>query len=382
MNAEELASYPLQRVAAYEGLAVDAALWNDAHTYHHMAQRLHTRALHGWGIVAGLEVVASDPPARDVIVRPGLAVDRNGNVIRVPQPIRVPLRGADTGTVAVVLRFDEAPVAANGNAAPSRIDESFQLVAATLPLSPSDIEVARVMVADASAPIRNAVTSWDPRPGEIDLRSRREMSLPSADTLAVARLTTGDEGANSLHRQGLVNLVRELQATTPFGVTFAGDLRSEQIAGQCDLLYITGAGELRLTPRDAAGLLAFLRGGGVIYAEPCAEAEAARQESGRFVASFQRMMSDLKYALEEVRIGHPIFRARHIFGAAPEGMAGRAPLLCRYGVVLNPNDYGCCWQGGSAAKPLVREVIRGAFELGENVAWYATDTLLHGETRS
>jgi len=96
MDVEQLASYPLQRVAAYEGLAVDAALWNDAHGYHHTAQRLHTRALHGWGIVAGLRVVADDPPARGVVVQAGVAIDRDGNTIRVPQPLRLALRGAQT----------------------------------------------------------------------------------------------------------------------------------------------------------------------------------------------------------------------------------------------------------------------------------------------
>jgi len=378
MDVEQLAAYSLQRVTAYEGLAVDAALWNDAHGYHHMAQRLHNRALHGWGIAAGLRVVAADPAARGVIVQAGLALDPNGDVIRVPQPTRHALHTTEAGTMAIVLRFTEKPVAANGNAAPTRLDESFELAAAALPLAPTDIELARVVIADPAAPVRDAPSPWDPRPGEIDLRSRRQLTASAMDTLNVGRLVTADAAANALHRQGLTNVVRELQATAPFPVTYAGDLRADQAAGQCQLLYITGAGELRLTPRDGAGLLTFLRGGGVIFAEPCSDAESARQENGRFVASFQRLMTDLKYALEEVRQGHPLFRSRYIFGAAPDGLAGRAPILCRYGVALNPNDYGCCWQGGTAAKPLARETIRSAIEFAGNVAWYATDTASRG----
>ncbi len=374
MDAQELASYPLQRVAAYEGLAVDAALWNDAHGYHHVAQRLHTRALHGWGIVTGLRVVADNPPARGVIVQAGLAIDRDGNAIRVPQPLRLALRGNQTGPLAVVLRFDETPAGANGHA-PSRLDESFTLAEAALPLPETDLELARIVISDGVAPVRDAASPWDPKSGEIDLRSRRHLTTAPVETLAIGRLVNADSAANTLHRQGLVNVVRELQATAPFAVTYAGDLRADQIAGACRLLYITGAGELRLTPKDAAALLAFLRGGGVIFAEPCAESETARQENGRFVASFQRLMNDLKYTLEEVRLGSPLLRARHIFGEAPEGMGGRAPILGRYGVILNPNDYGCCWQGGSPARPLAREIIRSATEFAANAAWYATGSV-------
>jgi hypothetical protein len=375
MDVEQLASYSLQRVTAYEGLAVDAVLWNDAHGYHQTAQRLHARALHGIGIATGLSVVADNPPVRGVIVQAGLAVDRDGNVIRVPQPTRLALRTTDAGAaVAIVLRYIEAPVTANGST-PNRVNEAFELIEAPLPLAPTDIELARVLIADAAAPVRDASNPWDPKPNEIDSRSRRELRGASDETLAVGRLITADAAANALHRQGLVNIVREMQATEPFAVSFAGDLRADQAADQCRLLYITGAGELRLTPKDAAGLLAFLRGGGVIFAEPCAEVETARQENGRFVASFQRLMTDLKYALEEVRLGHPLFRSRYIFGAAPDGFSGRAPILCRYGVVLNPNDYGCCWQGGTAAKPLAREVIRSAMEFAGNVASYATQSI-------
>jgi len=374
MDVEQLASYPLQRVAAYEGLAVDAALWNDAHGYHHTAQRLHTRALHGWGIVAGLRVVADDPPARGVVVQAGVAIDRDGNTIRVPQPLRLALRGAQTGPAAVVLRFNETPVGANGHA-PSRLDESFELSEVALPLPETDIELARIVISDGAAPVRDAASPWDPQAGEIDQRSRRQLTAAPGETLTIGRLVTADLAAHTLHRQGLVSVVRELQATAPFVVTYAGDLRADQVAGGCRLFYITGAGELRLTPKDAAGLLAFLRGGGVIYAEPCAEAETAKQENGRFVASFQRLMNDLKYALEEMRLGRPLLRARYVFGEAPEGMGGRAPILGRYGVILNPNDYGCCWQGGSAARPLSREVIRSATEFAANVAWYATQSV-------
>jgi hypothetical protein len=150
-------------------------------------------------------------------------------------------------------------------------------------------------------------------------------------------------------------------------------MRIEAAVGNCQLLYLNGAGSLRLTPREGAQLLAFLRGGGILFAEPSVQRETEQQENGRFVASFQRLLADLKHDLEPIGSEHPIFSARHIFALPPEGLGGGAPLLASGNVFLNPNDYGACWQGGHPGKPLAREVIRAAIEFGVNLAWYAAD---------
>src|SRR5260370_16816066 len=112
MNIEDLASFSLQRVTAYEGLAIDAATWTAAHAYHQTAQRLHVRALHGWGIVTGLEVAPVDPPVRGVIVQPGLALDAEGNSIRVAQPVRLAVPQPSTDSPCALLPFPLPPLSA------------------------------------------------------------------------------------------------------------------------------------------------------------------------------------------------------------------------------------------------------------------------------
>jgi hypothetical protein len=156
-------------------------------------------------------------------------------------------------------------------------------------------------------------------------------------------------------------------------VQFLGDVRAEDIAASCNLLYLCAAGPVRLTAREGTQLLAFLRGGGILFAEPCVEMESSQKENGRFVASFQRLMADLKQELEPIGPGHPVFVARHVFGLPPAGTGGQAAILGKGNVILNPNDYGCCWQGGPTGKPLAREVIRGAVEFAENVGWHAAN---------
>jgi hypothetical protein len=371
MSIEDLSPFALQRIDPYEGMTVDAAIWRDAHTYHRTAQRLHTRALHGWGIVEGLEVMAADPPGRAVILRPGLAIDRDGNVIRVPQPIRVEPRQSRTGTLCLVLRFAEAAPSSSNGARSPRVDETYEVLEGTLPLGPLDIEIARVEVQDARAPFGDAQNPWDVGPGEIDLRFRHQMAPALADTVTVGYLVTGKSAGPPLHLQGLINLLRDVQATSPFCAQYVGPVQPATAPGYCSVLYVAGAGEFQITPREATQLVAFVRGGGVLYAEPCVEQETQQQENGRFVASFQSLMADLTLDLSEMQVAHPAFQARHVFGLPPEGTGGRAPLLCHDAVILNPNDYGCCWQGGAPQKPLDRETIRSAIEFGANIAWYA-----------
>lgn len=371
MNMEELASFSLQRVTAYDGLAIDAATWTDAHKYHQSVQQLHLRALHGWGIVSGLHVVPVDPPTRGVIVQAGVALDADGNLIRVPQPVRIALPQPASGVACVVLRFSETPIDPGNGTPPSRVNENFTLLVGEPPLRPTDIEVARIQMTGTAAPVTAAPNEWAPGPYQIDERFRRQLREVGVDTLTIGQLALAEETAPSKYHQGLANLARELRLTAPFLVRHMGEVRIEQAVGQCDLLYFSGAGAPRLSPREGAQLLAFLRGGGILFAEPSTQQEAERQESGRFVASFQRLLADLKHDLEPIGADHPLFSARHIFGAAPEGLGGSAPVLARDNVFLSANDYGGCWQGGLPGKPLGRETIRAAMEFGVNVAWFA-----------
>jgi hypothetical protein len=371
MNIEELASFSLQRVTAYDGLAIDAATWTDAHAYHQAAQRLHLRALHGWGIIAGLQVSSVNPPSRGVIVQPGVALDSDGNLIRVPQPVRIALPQTASGTACVVLRFSETAVDPGNGTPSSRVNEHFSLVVSEPPLRPTDIEVARVQMTGPEAPVRAPANEWAPGNYQIDLRFRRNLRETPIDTLTIGRLVLADQAATATHHQGLIHLVRELRLSAPFLVQYLGDVRIEQAVGQCNLLYFSGAGAPKLSPREGAQLLAYLRGGGVLFAEPSTQQETELREGGRFVASFQRLLADIKNDVSPIGADHPLYTARHIFAAPPEGVAGSAPLLARDNVFLSPNDYGGCWQGGLPGKPLPRETIRGAMEFGVNLAWYA-----------
>lgn len=382
MNTDELAPFALQRVIAYEGMAIDAATWTDAHSYHQHAQRLHTRLLHGWGIVSGLNVIATEPPSSAVVLQPGVAIDYSGNMVRVPEPLHLEITQTDASTMYFALSFHEDPLAPDQDGQTSRVAESFQILKGLPPLPSTYLELARVEVVEAATLIRQARDELAPGPGEIDLRFRRHLRLPVVDTLTIGQLALSNAAANGIHRRGLINVVRELRATAPFIVRFIGDVRAEDAAGVCDLLYVGGAGTWPITAQEKIALAGFLLRGGVVFAEPCIDLEVQRKEEGLFDVAFTQFMKDLKSSprtadgksgLEEVGAGHPLLSARYVFGAPPDGLGAHKPLLCRGAAIFNPNDYGCYWQGGAPDKPLTREPIRSAIELACNIAWYAAD---------
>src|SRR5690349_508503 len=96
------------RVNPFRGLLVDETTWADAHDYHRNQMRFHLLALHGVGIVQGLEVVASQPPDLNLTIRPGLAIDAEGRMLLLSEPqvvtVQVP---SNFSTMFILLEFSE-----------------------------------------------------------------------------------------------------------------------------------------------------------------------------------------------------------------------------------------------------------------------------------
>jgi hypothetical protein len=59
--------------------------FQDEQSYHVEMRRLHNRSLHKWGVVEGLTVERKGD--REVIIRPGIAIDREGREIVLPSEI-------------------------------------------------------------------------------------------------------------------------------------------------------------------------------------------------------------------------------------------------------------------------------------------------------
>ena len=171
---------PLQRVHPFPGMRIDVDTWRDAHDYHRAQARLHQRALHGTGIVFGLEVIPG-ASINALLVQPGVAVDGAGNLIVVDREQVHRIAAATPGTIYLALRFHDQPIAPADNPAgpPARVLESFVIEERTLPPADAELELVRIDF-DPRAAVRAPRNAAAPERGELDYRGRVRLGVAVA----------------------------------------------------------------------------------------------------------------------------------------------------------------------------------------------------------
>lgn len=365
---------PTRRLKPIDGLAVTAAVWEEAHDYHRLSQRAHDRLAHGCGILAGLEVIASDPPDATVYIRPGAAIDANGELIVVPQPVAYDL-GQAQGDLYLVLTYAEgdAQPAPGGDSARLYAQTGYQLEARpTLPEGPH-VELARVRRQSRQSAIVNAAIAAHPGVNEIDQRARRVVAVRPRQTAGIAVCYVGDATAKAQMRAGyLAGLDALAGAASRAGDTdfwVDDDVALSSALDRYTFVYVVGLGAAAMTPEDMNGLYAYLQRGGTVLLEGChrtgdgAAADAALLDA----------LGSLGVQPAEAQPGHALLSAPYLFAALPAGYEADRPgrLLARDGVIFSASDYGSVWQGLRRGGPAAREDIRAAHELGVNMLTYA-----------
>jgi len=357
-----LRDWPAQRLKAVDGMAVTADVWEEAHTYHRQQQRLHALWQHGPGIIAGLEIIASDPPDNFVYVLPGLALDSQGQTIVVAEPLSFDLGNSSDGLLHVLLtygegrpRLKEGQVSAEGAA--YFIRSEFNLEATeTLPEGPY-VELARIH-RDRAAPIRNAAMSLRPRANEIDLRYRTEVGAP-----ARAPLTIGV----CVHTEGALRLAQALRG--PMGgqqPVWVDEIETlPTTLDDYTMLYLVAHDTFALAPEQMTAIYNYWQTGGTVFFEACqrhADAQA------RAHAAFATVLEAYGARPETIGATHPIFSTPHFFPALPIGYANATSgLKWSDGIFINASDYGCLWNGQQNDQPATREVMRSGYEFGQNL---------------
>ncbi len=373
MSLADILKKSLRRLVPQEGMILDVQTWNAAHDYHSVNQRLHAASMHSDGVVAGLEVVAWDPPDNSVVINPGVAVDSNGGTIIVGEAQRFQLNTGERGEVYLILQYREISQDDSSNGTPQaqyvleayRIEERRQL-----PAEPY-VELARVQVSGTGAPITEPRDPYNPAPDEIDMR-HRAMSGPRAIgeiSIGVIPLETTSTG-QIVHSSGAMSLLRDINNSTRYQAAFKGSINlNEDIAG-CDLVIVAGRQEFTLTNQWVAVLGRFIERGGVLLGEACG---AGGGDGTPFKQSFIKLSELLSKEMAVVERGHPLFNAYHLFAKAPDGAQEATPLIVAgEGIVYTDGDYGCLWEGGRPDAPASRETIRAATELGTNIGVFAS----------
>jgi Domain of unknown function (DUF4159) len=190
MSAAPVLFSQFRRINAHPGLMVDAQVWDDAHQYHRQQLHLHHLALHGWGIVQGLQV-SIVPGAEDTLrIEPGLGIDPAGNFIVVSEPHTYHVTTRDKGAVYIVLQFREvlaepAPPTPEKRAThPTRVIDAYRIQERDqLPNEPY-LELARIERDPGTGSIAPAADPEHPRRNQLDLRSRAQLGSAPLPTIA------------------------------------------------------------------------------------------------------------------------------------------------------------------------------------------------------
>lgn len=382
--------YRFLRVNPFRGLLVDENTWADAHDYHRIQMRFHLLALHGSGIVNGLDVVASQPPDTNIVVRPGLAIDPEGKMLFLAeqQIVNVPAVSS-LNTVFVVLEYNERPaqlqnVTEGGEALPTRILEECEVRIGPEPVS-TGIELARITLEPNARQIRNATNSRQSSNNEIDLSGRvvlaerggsNSNSKQSRASITVGVLRYGPAGSTDWkrHSEGLKRLLRD----TSLNSTLDGNLvdgvapLDEAIVRSCRMLYMTGRSAFRYSPEEEQALRRFLDRGGVLWCEPCRNGLPSGTPDD-FSRSAMELVQRLGRQPIQPRAGHPLLTSRYLFATPPPALDPQGVIVEGNRLVIATGDYGCLWEGKGQerAEPPSRETLRSAQEFGTNALVYA-----------
>jgi hypothetical protein len=120
----------LQRPRFFAGKLLTAHDLKLEQNYFRRKLQRHNRTLHGFGIVAGLEVAVN---SNQIVIGEGLALDCEGNelVIETAQTLGLPA-ALESSTIAYVsIRYHELsrePSTAPGGEEPATIEEGFEIV--------------------------------------------------------------------------------------------------------------------------------------------------------------------------------------------------------------------------------------------------------------
>jgi hypothetical protein len=378
-NENLIRIYPARRVSPYDGMAITARVWAEAHGYHRQCRQLEAVFRHGPGILTGLEVIASDPPDSTLYVLPGIAIDPLGQVIVVQEPVAFDVAGAQ-GLLYLLLTYGESqPRMDEGDeAGPLYVHGEFGLEALLEVPQSACVELARVRHTGRAAPLVDAEDPAQPGPNEIDLRYRRQVAVAVPPVVTIAVSFLGEEPPGSMrHARGAALLARSLRrlegvrAWVDIGVTL------DDALAPYTLLYLVGLGPFELEQPHMQALYEYLQEGGTVFYESCRrDAEEGDLPAD---ASCRELLGSLGVELSSLPDGHPLLDDPYLFAALPAGFeTAEGDTLSigglgddPEGVLVSSADYGCLWEGQRRSGPASREAIRAALEWGANLVTYA-----------
>lgn len=366
-NDNLLKNFPNKRIKPYDGMSITADVWKQAHEYHRQVNQAHNLFFHGSGILLGLDVVASDPPDRMVFILPGVAVDSNGNVIVLSEPVAYDLGDEIEGPLYLTIIHRESSQSVKKNSdgiSLSYTQDEFLITARqTLPENPM-VELARFTRESRKSPIHDATESKTPGMNEIDLRYRRRIQMQSEQLLTAAVIYLGNL-KNPVHGKGLIRVSDELRRNKQINLVVDDHTQLDRGILGYSFLYLVGKGKFQLTKTQIKGLQGYINLGGFLFMESC---DSNSEES------FKNMMNEIELPLSTpIENPHSLLNLPNYFVTPPGGFEMEGKLFLSAGGVLSTYNYGQLWSGEGKERLPTREELRSASEITENLIHFIMD---------
>lgn len=369
MNSEEiLQQFPAKRIKPFDGMAITAAVWDEAHDYHRRSAGLHALFSHGAGILTGLEVIASDPADTAVYILPGIAIDPLGQTIILPQPVAYDVGHEMEGLFHLVLSYGESsPKTGSGSqldGAPTYIHNEFSISAQVTLTGAPGVELARVRRSSRESVLVNAADPVFPALDEIDLRYRREVGASPEVKIATSylgKVTDPRHGRGAAYMAQTLNHMGHYRVTVEDNATIGPEIVSNT------LIYLVGQGDFELSDTVMTGLRNYVqRGKGTLFLESVDK---------KAEASFMKMLAAKNMKPDPIKVGSRLLTRPYYFAAPPAGYQIETPagIAIAEGVILSSGNYGLVWQGQRQGQLASREEIRAAVEWAENIITYAAE---------
>jgi hypothetical protein len=364
---------------------IDADKWQRAHGYHQQKQNMLFQALHQPGIIVGLGIhlieAPEDTPAqyrdsRWLEIQTGIAIDLNGNLIIVPEPIPFRIASGETSTpqpltvYLTVSYVDPKRLVRRETAEVAR--EMFRIDEKTSPPVDAEIEVCRIQIQPGAVELRRPIEVLSPGTNQVDLRYRRNAKVRPQAIVRVALIDSGKGPGLRFYHDSLTFLLEALEALYP---SLQGDdvihvpLSYEGVEHlrECDLAVLPGEQVLTLENENIALLRDYLNSGGAVFVE-------IRENEKQVLAALEELVYGLGATLNplhQLPRKHLLKTTPFLFSALPMILERKVQLFCGGGIIATVGDLSAAW-GANEALDLTRNDIRTAHELGINILNYAS----------
>ncbi len=354
--------FPQKQILPYDGMSITAGVWTELHDYHQQLQNAHQYFLHGSGIVAGLEVVASDPADSVIFILSGVAVDSAGRMIVLPEPVAYDLGDNIEGKLHLLLMHREIKEQAETgeeNNGPTYKRSEYIIIARNSLLDVPYVELARIDRRGPDAPVHDAADPAAPQPNSIDLRFRQVVCPPPMRQVLAGVACLGDAPEQDC-AAGLAHLARPLAEQTPYRLVVekGAALTKDLLAYQLVLLTVRAGASLKKD--QAESLRDFLENGGRLLVDFC---DAVALED------VVKLLKPVGVNLEKLAAPQPVFQSPYLFVFPPRGSLDTVVpgLWGTAGVLACNAGYAAIWSGQAARPEFTRGVVRDAVEWGVNL---------------